>query len=326
MQLILHKKKYKTKEIDLKLDSIIADIGKDINSKYRPGKVFIIDSRLAWYTIPDSFSIRLTVDEKTAGERVFQDKKRKKQERGSTIQEAIADTASRRKMEIERYLEQYGVDLTNPNNYKLIIDTTLTNLEDVPDIAKVIKLCEERYQKSEEYCKNWASPKLFYATQSICQTDSSYVWRRRDDSNEDRDLPPFITTRELKTKYPNAEINYKTQSVGPWKRTAYKVCEFAEKLQEEGFYPDRPVTAVSRGNSSFKFLGDDHHRAFASIQAGIKLIPYIITKHTDKLTVSSYQLRDIYDHEGIVQPDGTTFRYAEYPELEEKEPEQEEEK
>ena len=57
--------------------------------------------------------------------------------------------------EIERYKLRYGVDLTDPDNYDLIIDTSYSNTEELADI---IIQGEESYRKEEYYPKNWASP------------------------------------------------------------------------------------------------------------------------------------------------------------------------
>lgn len=57
----------KRAEIDGAIDGMIAEMGKEINSEEKPNDVYIIDSRLAWHNIPDSYAVRLTVNEKIAG-------------------------------------------------------------------------------------------------------------------------------------------------------------------------------------------------------------------------------------------------------------------
>ena len=83
--------------------------------------------------------------------------------------------------------------------------------------------------------------------------------------------------------------------------------------------PEEPIFSTTITDSPYQFVSDGHHRVFASIMAGKTLIPYHATKHTDKATVSREHLsKIIYSHEeGIKKPDGTEFRYAKYPEIDE---------
>lgn len=262
--------------IDLSLDSRIKKLGEDFNSKARPNEILIVDSRLAWFNIPDSFAVRLTVDPQTAGERVFNDPKRGKEDKYPTVEAAIQDTATRKALEIERYIKQYGADLTKPENFKLIIDTTLASIR---DIAKTIQICEQREQEGKAYAKTWASPELFYPTQPIGDT-----WSKGS-------FTAGFTPQEL-----------------------------ADLIKQNGIYPDSPVSSTAILDSSYHFVADGHHRVYASIMAGLTLIPYRTIKTTNKATVSSQRsLSNIYDHEdSIAKPDGTAFRYAKYPEIDDR--------
>ena len=268
------------KAIDLSLDSRVEQLGRDFNSKARPNEILIVDSRLGWFNIPGSFAVKLTVDSKTAGERVFNDPKRGKEDRYDTVEDAIADTESRKQSEIERYIKLYNADLRKPENFKLIIDTTATQREDVAYIAQLIKICEEREWNGLPYAKTWASPTLFYPTQPI-----GYTWSTAEDTTAG------MTPEQL-----------------------------AKCIKENGIYPDKPVYATSVINSSYHFVSDGHHRVYASIIAGQPLIPYITKGTVDKATVSCQKkLSDIYDHEdATIKPDGTAFRYAEYPTIDER--------
>lgn len=303
----------KLKEIDLNLDKLIAEKGKRINSKPQPGKVFIFDSRVA-FNFVKSFSVMVTASPKTAGERAHKDPKRKPQERGSSPEESIRNTESRREAEIGRYLELYKIYIKDPKYFHMIIDTDDVELEEVPYIAKVIKKCQEREAKGESYGKRWASPKTFYPTQDVSQTDPCYIWENIDKTNTQ--YPPYIKTHELQIIYPEAQITYKTQQIGNWKRIGYRISEFAQKMLEEDFDPNAAVDATTRGKSVYKFLGQGHHRVFGSIKAGIPLVTYIITDDMEEETIPLFMQNYIHSHEGIIQPDGTPFYYSEYPEVE----------
>lgn len=139
-------------KIDKLIDSTVAQRGKEINFKERPNDIYIFDSRLAFHNIPDSFSIRLTVNDSVAGKRVFGDNKRGKEDKYSTLEEAIEGTKARKESEIERYIKRYGIDLRDINNYNLVIDTSFSKVE---DISKVIQQSLELDLLKKSYKKRW---------------------------------------------------------------------------------------------------------------------------------------------------------------------------
>lgn len=150
-------------QIDTMLDKeIVEKKGKEINSKERPNDVYIVDARLAWKNIPESFAIRLTIDERIAGERAFLDKDRGSEDEYETVEEAREKTKQRKLGEISRYKEIYGVDITEPENYNLIANTSYCSVEELADI---IIAGEEAYREGEGYPKNWASPACFLPLQ-----------------------------------------------------------------------------------------------------------------------------------------------------------------
>lgn len=124
----------KRAEIDTAIDEWVAQLGKEINSEERPNDVYIIDSRLAWHNIPESYAVRLTVDETIAGQRVVNDQTRGTEDSYDTLEEAIEKTRQRKLGEIERYKKRYGVDLANTKNYNLIVDSSHLNPEELAEI------------------------------------------------------------------------------------------------------------------------------------------------------------------------------------------------
>lgn len=145
----------KLQSIDGLIDDEIARKGKEINEKERPNDVYIIDSRLAWSNVPDSYAIRLTVNEAIAGKRVFYDTTRGSEDQYETVDEAIQKTRKRKLGEIERYKEKYGINLLDENNYDLVVDTSYTNTQELADI---IVSGEEAYRTGKSYPKYWANP------------------------------------------------------------------------------------------------------------------------------------------------------------------------
>lgn len=102
--------------IDQRIDGIFIDLGKDPNS-------YVVDSRMAWFFLPDSFKVYLQADVAIAAERILGDPTRKSEEYESK-DEAIAKILARKQSENNRFLLKYGADSTNLHNFDLVIDTT----------------------------------------------------------------------------------------------------------------------------------------------------------------------------------------------------------
>lgn len=102
----------------------------------------IIDARLGWYAIPDSFKVYLKVDIDVAAKRAFYDEKRKETEKFSTIEDQKQDMIKRYKSENERFFKLYGVHKEDMSNYDLVVDTTNNTIE-------------ENTKKIEDAYKKW---------------------------------------------------------------------------------------------------------------------------------------------------------------------------
>ena len=82
----------------------------------------ILDSRLWFYAQPKAFKILLDVDEEIAWERIFKDKRAT--DKNTTKKHAIAEVKERNSSDEERYKKLYDVNVRDPNNYNLVIDTS----------------------------------------------------------------------------------------------------------------------------------------------------------------------------------------------------------
>ena len=162
----------KRAKIDEEIDTLIAQKGIEINEQERPNDIYIFDSRLAWHNIPEAYAVRLTIDDRIAGKRVMKDQTRGKEDTYRNLKDAIEQTKKRKLGEIERYKKKYGVDLTNPENYDLIIDTSHSNVEELADI---IISGEEAYRNGQEYPKTWASPAHFFSEQKARLTSGDKI-------------------------------------------------------------------------------------------------------------------------------------------------------
>lgn len=155
------------KIVDTLIDERMANKGKEINKELHPKDIWIIDSRLAFYNIPEAFSVRLTTNADVAGKRLFNDNSRGKEDKYSNIEEAKKEREMRRIGENTRYMNRYRVDLTDENNYDLIIDTSYSTVD---DIADVILEGSKYYEKNKNFAKKWASPKIFLPLQKERET------------------------------------------------------------------------------------------------------------------------------------------------------------
>lgn len=102
----------------------------------------IIDARLGWYAVPDSFKVYLKVDIDVAARRAFYDETRKETEKFATIEEQKQDMQKRYRLENERFFNLYGIHKEDMNNYDLVVDTTNNTIE-------------ENAQTVEEAYKKW---------------------------------------------------------------------------------------------------------------------------------------------------------------------------
>lgn len=91
----------------------------------------IIDARLGWYAVPDSFKVYLRVDIDEAAKRAFNDPNRKKTENFATVEEQKADLIKRFNLENERYYSLYGVRKEDMANYDFVLYTTELTPEEV---------------------------------------------------------------------------------------------------------------------------------------------------------------------------------------------------
>ena len=92
----------------------------------------ILDSRLWFYAQPHAFKILLDVDEEVAWERIF--KAERDTDKHASKKHAIAQVKERNSSDEGRYKKLYNVDLWNPNNYNLVIDTSEWTPEEVLQI------------------------------------------------------------------------------------------------------------------------------------------------------------------------------------------------
>lgn len=112
------------KEFDLKYEEFQKNL--ELNDN------IILDSRLGFYAQPKAFKILLDVDEKIAWERIFNAKR--ETDKNSTKKHAINEAKDRNSSDEARYQKLYNINLWDPNNYNLVIDTSERTPEEVLEI------------------------------------------------------------------------------------------------------------------------------------------------------------------------------------------------
>jgi len=132
------------KEFDLKYE--------EFQGSLKLSDDIILDSRLWFYVQPKAFKILLNVDENIAWERIF--KAKRETDKHTTKKHAIDEVKERNSNDEERYKKLYNVDLWNPNNYNLVIDTSERTPEGVLQIIldefKVYKWKHQIAETDEE--------------------------------------------------------------------------------------------------------------------------------------------------------------------------------
>ena len=111
------------------------EIDEEIDATFkalRDAARLIVDSRLAWFFIPNSFKAYLTVDIEVAADRISNDRQRKN-ERYVSKEDAIRDIMARKISENKRYLELYGADCSDMSNFDLVVDTSQMTPEEVAE-------------------------------------------------------------------------------------------------------------------------------------------------------------------------------------------------
>jgi len=120
--------------IDDKIDSVFLELGASPEN-------YVVDSRMAWFFLPQSFKVYLKTDVDVAVDRILHDPNRVN-EGYENRQEAVQKLNARKQSENARFLKKYGADCSNMENFDLVIDTANRSPEDV--YALIIKGLESR--------------------------------------------------------------------------------------------------------------------------------------------------------------------------------------
>ena len=109
--------------IDHRVDSLLREMGATDDP-------LVVDSRMAWYFMPDSLKVHLIVNPEVAAQRVLHGRS-EPVEGYASVEHARDAMRARSESERRRFAGLYGVDINRLRNYDLVCDTTSTSLEEV---------------------------------------------------------------------------------------------------------------------------------------------------------------------------------------------------
>ncbi len=117
-------------EVDPSIDHCIDHTIKSLRQR---AQSFVVDSRLAWFFIPEAYKVYLKVDVRIAAERILHDPTRRSEQYRS-VEEAVEKLTLRKQSENARYLRLYGADCSDMSNFDLVLDTSHRTIEEVCDV------------------------------------------------------------------------------------------------------------------------------------------------------------------------------------------------
>ncbi|HTV90005.1 MAG TPA: cytidylate kinase family protein, partial [Stellaceae bacterium] len=119
------------RDIDLRVDNLLQQL-------YAQQDRLVIDSRMAWHWMPESFRVFLILDPATAAERVFAQVRGagRMSEDAASLDEMRRSIERRATSEQKRYAALYGVNATEPLNFDLVINTKYNGLDAVTAIVR----------------------------------------------------------------------------------------------------------------------------------------------------------------------------------------------
>lgn len=153
-------------EIDDQIDGQIKELAdKDGN--------FVVDSRMAWHFLPQSFKIYLSVDVYRAAERVMKDDQRSSEPAYATLDDAVAKLAERKGSENKRYITLYQADCANMDNFDVVVDSTHSTPEQtLNSIEALFNHWQALQQQGKTINHYWLSPNHLYPMQAPVAADN----------------------------------------------------------------------------------------------------------------------------------------------------------
>jgi len=113
--------------------SIDDEIDGNFRKLAKTDKNLVIDSRMAWHFIPDSFKIKLEVNPVLAAKRIIS--ANRNNENYGDFDATLRGLKDRKTSERDRFQKYYNVDIEDQDNYDLVIETTDVTPEAIQIVA-----------------------------------------------------------------------------------------------------------------------------------------------------------------------------------------------
>ncbi|MGB7924867.1 MAG: cytidylate kinase family protein [Pyrinomonadaceae bacterium] len=124
----------------------------------------VIDSRMAWHFVKDTFKIYLEVHSEVGADRVLGDSGRLSEPIYQDRESALLILKARKNSETERFFDKYNVRCDDLSNYDIVINTSDASIESA---SKLILRLFEAWRKQESYRKFWISPSFVFPTKHV---------------------------------------------------------------------------------------------------------------------------------------------------------------
>lgn len=158
----------KRSETDLSLNKKIDEVYIELNKSQKP---LVIDARLAWYFMPNSFKVRFEVPVAVGAQRVFEFARRE-DEQYRDLEAAAAALAERRRSERTHYHSSYGIDVEDHNHFDLILDTAYS----LPERnVSFVRAAFSLWYKGIRLPKHWLSPQSLIPTRKLASVDQHEI-------------------------------------------------------------------------------------------------------------------------------------------------------
>lgn len=144
--------------LDQQIDGFLSDLSRSESG-------VIVDARLGWHFIPNSFRVKLLTKPEIAAERILGDTSRG-EEKYANVQEAKEAIIERQNFEWERFKRKYEADFNDDANFDLIIDTSFAS----PDaVYQIVERSMEDFFQKRHFEKVWLSPMQLLPTENIIE-------------------------------------------------------------------------------------------------------------------------------------------------------------
>lgn len=125
-------------QTDLEVDEYQKKLGETTDN-------FVIEGRTSWHFIPQSLKFYLDVSDEEGAKRIFDAGRSGEDKNMNTLEDVLNSVRLRKISDRKRYLQFFGIDTYDLNNYDHVIDTTHLTPDEVFD--KVYLLIKETLNK-----------------------------------------------------------------------------------------------------------------------------------------------------------------------------------